>query len=121
MSNNQTVQLEDFVHSALLQITRAVSKAAPEIKKLDGLVNPVLRSKARENDPERTRRDRRLTVIEFDVAVTATTSDESEYGIGVITALFGAGAKAKEREIDSRVSRIRFSIPIELPVSSSEY
>ena len=118
MKINETVQLENFVYTALLQIMSGVSKAKPEIEKLGGKINPALRHDARKSDANRTRRDRRPTTIEFDVAVTATISGKSQYGIGVIAAFLSAGATKNKQTTDSTISRIRFSIPIELPVTS---
>ncbi len=116
MDTTETIQLEQFVESALIQIIKAVSKVNPQIKELGGYLNPKLRDGLHDTDI-RTIHNRHLTIVEFDVAVTATTSGESQYGIGVITAFLGAGAKEKKQAVDSTVSRIRFDIPILLPFS----
>lgn len=55
--------------------------------------------------------------VEFDVAVTATQSDQAQGGIGLVAGVFGAGVKGKTGSENSQVSRIKFTVPIVLPPS----
>lgn len=117
------IQLEDFVAAALLQIAGAVSKATPGLTKLGAVIAPkpmggpaVVASAGYLRSP----RHRPITLVAFDVAVTATASDKEKAGVGVVAGVLGLGAKVEASGSDSRVSRISFSIPIELPSSETE-
>ena len=62
--------------------------------------------------------------IDFDVAVTTETKENTENGIkagikvaGVLN--FGVGSKGDATETSQNISRIRFSIPVLLPRAAS--
>ena len=54
--------------------------------------------------------------IEFDVAVTSTEGSATEAGAGIFVAAIGLGAKGKSDTSSSSISRIKFSIPLGLPM-----
>lgn len=110
--------LEKFVRSTLVQITRAVKDSSTTIEELGGILTPRARG-----GPEtvakvgylRSPRRVPITIVEFDIAVTATDSGGTEAGIGVVSGFLGIGTKGEEKFSDSYVNRISFSVPIELP------
>jgi len=57
--------------------------------------------------------------IEFDVAVTSTEGSATEAGAGIFVAAIGLGAKGKSDTSSSSISRIKFSIPLGLPMQHS--
>jgi hypothetical protein len=58
-----------------------------------------------------------LTVIEFDVAVTTTENSGTKGGIGVFVGPVGIGSQGQSSAGNSSISRIKFSVPIHLPMS----
>jgi hypothetical protein len=59
-----------------------------------------------------------MPVIEFDIAVTVDTEADLSAGIGGALTVVGVGVKGKLKATESTVSRIRFSIPVNLPIAS---
>jgi hypothetical protein len=56
--------------------------------------------------------------IEFDVAVHATEGTETKGGIGIMVGAIGLGSQGKSQAGNASESRIRFTIPMVLPVAS---
>ena len=54
--------------------------------------------------------------VEFDVAVTATDETTTKAGISVLIASVGLGAAGQSAASNQSVSRIRFSVPVVLPI-----
>jgi hypothetical protein len=55
-------------------------------------------------------------MVEFDVAVRATEGKETKGGIGVVAGVIGLGSSGKSDSSSGSESRIKFSIPVLLPV-----
>lgn len=58
---------------------------------------------------------RPLDLIEFDIAVEATTEAGQGGGISVLGGIVKAGAKVDSRDTERQASRIKFSVPIAYP------
>jgi hypothetical protein len=116
--NNIPVQLEDFVHTAIVQIMRAVDGASTEVKTFGGEINP--RPSGEDRDLAAARISRAvgggsLTFIDFDIAVTATRGGGRDSGIGVLFAGIKAGISEKNSHAHETVSRISFKVPVRFP------
>jgi len=59
-----------------------------------------------------------ISIIEFDVAVTASESAETSGKVGVLVAVLGAAVQGRSDVISSSISRIKFVIPVSLPPQS---
>ena len=57
-----------------------------------------------------------LQNVEFDVAVTSTEGSEAKATAGIFVAAIGLGAQGKTDMSSSTVSRIKFSVPVALPI-----
>jgi|GEM_PF-4963321 hypothetical protein len=55
------------------------------------------------------------SIIEFDVAVTASESAETNGKVGVLVAVLGAAVQDRSDIFSSTISRIKFVIPVMLP------
>lgn len=55
--------------------------------------------------------------FQFDVAVTASKESGSSASIKVFAGLFGGGVDGRSTDGLEHASRIRFAVPIQLPVS----
>ena len=56
-----------------------------------------------------------IQMIEFDVAVTAVEGTATKGGIGVFVGAIGLGSQGQSSASNQSVSRIKFSIPVQLP------
>ena len=61
-----------------------------------------------------------LTIVDFDVAVTASESGGADAGIRVAVWGVGGGVEGSRASENIAVNRIKFSVPVALPVSEDE-
>ncbi len=109
------VKLKDFVSGTLKNIIVGVEDAQKASKEKGAIINP------RDYFEDHTKKHiyqagRLVEHVEFDVAVTTSEEKESKGGLGVFVAGIGVGAQGKSDSLSSSVSRIKFSVPVVLPV-----
>lgn len=118
------LSLKDFVKESLSQVTEAILEFDNEYRDKGASANPVLDSHQYGKEgllagPRRDERDRNdtITMIDFDVAVTAGDKETAggKVGINVIQAVFSAEAKAETENQNLNASRVRLRLPLRLP------
>lgn len=114
-----SIQLKDFVSESLKQIIQGVQSAQDFAEENQAKVAPA---GIYGTTPEYAAQlgiigkgEDYLIPIDFNIAVTASESEEASGGIGVLVSVLGASVKGKSEETSSTVSRIKFIIPISLP------
>jgi len=111
------MKLQEFVGETLKEIIAGVIEAQEYAAGQNAGVNP--RSK-HIGEPRSIRIDDRtreaLQNVEFDVAVTSTEGSETKAGAGIFVAAIGLGAQGRTDISSSTVSRIKFSVPVALPM-----
>lgn len=112
------MKLDDFVHETLKSIMLGVQKATKfGAENSTGIVNPrdVGRGQGTNGIIFDPRTGRLIQNVEFDIAVSVTESASSTSGgaqsIGEITV---SGNNTDNTKSNSSISRIKFSIPIQL-------
>ena len=65
--------------------------------------------------------DRRVQMLEMDIAVTVTETSTAGGGIKVGISVFGAEIGGKDESERTNVSRLKFSIPLVFPKSKVDY
>ena len=58
-----------------------------------------------------------IHMIEFDVAVTSSEGTETKGGIAVVSGFISLGSQGKSQETTQSVSRIKFKVPVCLPLN----
>lgn len=101
------MDLENFVTESLTQIFRGVNAVQSIAGESGGEINPKLYGKVGVYDSNQ----REIQPVEFDVAVTVEDKGDLKGGISVM----GIGASGGSSESNSKVSRIKFSVPVSLP------
>ena len=98
------MNVDEFVKTTLSQIIQGVEDAARHVEAQsdDGKINP---------EQPRAGGGPFTTIIDFDIAVTATESTDVGGGITVL----GVGAKGTTKRGSRSISRIKFSVPVVLP------
>jgi hypothetical protein len=105
MSNDEPLELRDFVAETIKQIIDGVDTAQQYATSKRAIVNP------------RTGRfAQHVETISFDVAVTAARGTKTQGGIAVFAGAFGLGSKGQSEKSNERVNRIQFSVPVCLPL-----
>jgi hypothetical protein len=117
------VELQEFVKAALLQITAAVREAQDVVRSSGGFVNPSVVSSTPGNADlthfATLESGQNVFLIDFDVAVTATDAIEGGGGAKLsVASVFSIHGGAKTTTTSESTSRIRFKVPLALPVDS---
>jgi hypothetical protein len=106
MSNDEPLQLRDFVAETIKQIIDGVAAAQEYAKDKKAIVNP--RTLMHHVPPPQS--------VSFDVAITAAKGTKTQGGIAVFAGAFGLGSKGQSERSDETLNRIRFSVPVWLPM-----
>jgi len=102
------MDLREFVTAALSDISEGISDAKPLIANLGGHVNPVIYHKT-------SPAEKKIVDVEFEVSLADNSTSKTGKGIGVMLSVVSAGAnKTNETEMKS-ITRVKFSVPVELP------
>lgn len=119
------VELKDFIKTTIMDIATAIEEANTEALggSVDVLVNPSPITKMGEHYesyvPHTPDTNRKVEMIDFDVAVTSSASAEGGAETGINIAGFKIGADGSIAEGNENVSRIKFQIPVRLPYIKS--
>lgn len=57
----------------------------------------------------------RVSLLEFDIALTVSQATETKGGIAVVVGFLGLGSQGKTEKTNDSLSRVKFSVPIVLP------
>jgi len=116
------MKLQEFVSETLKAIVVGVTEAQQHVATVGARINP----EQEWDDKGETRHvlgaNRMIPVkeVDFDVAVTSTDATQVQAGAGIFVATLVVGAKGKSDTSSSSISRIKFSIPIVLPVQEKK-
>lgn len=111
------MELKEFIKTALADITDAVSELQQELKN-GAIISPSMPSPIASStvkDPQNYKIDRLISKIDFDVAITIDSSDNTEVGGKVGIQVFSAKIGGTNESHTENVSRMTFSIPVVLP------
>jgi hypothetical protein len=122
------MNLQDFITESLVQLARGIEGAAEQLKGTKAIVNP--RNVSTEThthsniygfvDTEQSY-FKAVQRIEFDVAVTASTGTATKGGIGIMVGAIGLGSQGQSDAQNSSVSRIKFMVPMVLPMEAAPH
>ena len=115
------MDLKDFVVGTLTQIVDGVREAQSRTQHLGAKVNPhisteaslVIRHGIFYADGQASQ------LVHFDVALTAMEGTGTKGGIGVVAGVFTLGSTGQSQAENTSVSRVKFSVPLVLPISPS--
>lgn len=113
------MELKEFIKTAITDITEAVSELQEELDNgaivSPSLPNPI--SNGTIKDPDNDKVNRRISQIDFDVAITvgdtATKEAGGKLGIQILSAKIGGESQTHTENM----SRLSFSIPVVLPTA----
>ncbi|MCX2889834.1 hypothetical protein OO258_16465 [Pseudomonas sp. DCB_BI] len=117
------MDLKDFIATSLTQIAEGILTASEALANTDAQVNPVdlvthsnsAQGYGRLLLPGEGTRGRLVERVEFDVAVTAESSEAGKGGLKVGIASFGLNAGVEATDRSGSASRIQFGIPMVFP------
>ena len=120
-TRRNSMKIHDFITESLKEIAEGVTQAQA---KANAIVNPGGLDEVDQTAPGRSDKflvanktmGRLAQVVDFDLAVTVSEESTSESGAGLMVVGMGLGIKGKKNISTSSVSRIKFSIPVVLPL-----
>ena len=112
------MNLKDFVSETLSEIIEGVKNVKQDEAKFGAEINPdvfgdtkdIVRQGLLKMSGSKT-----VTIVDFDVAVTAIEGQGAKGGVGVFAGAIGLGGQGESKIENSTVSRIKFSVPVALP------
>lgn len=114
--NNNLMELQEFIKTALSEIIAGVAEASQLTKKHGGKAGSMkLYGHVKDNKIMTDENDRPVTTVEFDIALAEGKSKDTKGGIGVYLGAMGLGSQGASHGETSTHSRIRFTVPIVLP------
>ncbi len=116
------MNLKDFVEETLSSIIDAVTELQEKYEGSEALINPQPSHGTDDQLEERASEDdvRRIQNVAFDIAVTAPSADGGGGGSIKKVAAVNLGTTGTGAISAEQLSRIRFEIPISLPMSSDD-
>lgn len=112
-----TMELKEFIKTALTDITNAVSELQAELQN-GAIVSPSLPAPIPDvtvKDQQNDKVNRPISKIDFDVAITVGGTSNTEAGGKVGIQVFSAKLGGNNESHTENVSKITFSIPVVLP------
>lgn len=112
------MKLEDYIYESLTQIISGVKKAQDFALSNEATINPksLRQGNSDGNMYWDERNFRPAQIIEFDVSVTTREEGSMEGKAGVFVSVLKLGVEGKEGEQNMTSNKLRFSVPIMLPV-----
>lgn len=116
------MQLQEFIRESLVQIVNGVRDAQATISgsETSGAISPAIRNNWSAMEAKGvllTESGVPVQTVEFDVSVTATEGTGTKAGIGIAVGILGLGAQGQSSQSNANTSRLKFSVPVSLPVS----
>ncbi len=117
------MDLKDFISETLNQIIEGVKTAQADARNQTAHVNPPLRGDAKEIMKhgllEGFYTTTNVQLVQFDVALTTKEGTGAKAGIGVFTGIISAGTTGQTNTENASVSRVKFIVPLSLPLDLS--
>ena len=116
------MELKDFISNTIEQISLGILEASEKCNKYDVIVNPNITIGTQGNysipkQPEHVNISRRVQMIDMDIAVTVIESEDGKIGGKLRIPIIEVGMKSQEGKSTSNENRVKFSIPVCLPVT----
>lgn len=112
------MDLKDFVRDSLTQISEGVRAAQDSVRQHGGYASPAVYGRtAGEAHFGTLDHGQNVFLVDFDVAVTVMQGSASDVeGRLKVASVFGAGGGRKTTGSEEYASRLRFKVPLALPV-----
>lgn len=111
------MELQEFVKETLLEIVRGVKEAQDAVREYGATVNP--RIVPNSESAQVAGEYRPVQNVDFEVGLTTSEESENKKGIGVALGMIKAGIDGNGGRSSSAATKIRFTVPLVLPVDAS--
>ena len=115
------MELKDFISETIQQLSLGVKDAMEKCQEMDVIVNPDITIGSDGDyyvsEKKNVAMQRRVQVIDMDISIVVTSSAESNIGGKIGVSMLGVSGTSKEIDNTSNTNRVKFSIPVCLPIS----
>lgn len=105
------MELKEFIKTAIVDICTGLSEAQGELLHSDNIVNPVYQN-PNSNVYDGKKGFRKIREIDFEISVVVNEASGVKSGISVFSGFFGAAAGQENKNENSSVSKLKFTVPI---------
>lgn len=113
------MDLKEFTKQAILQLVNGVNEANQELERLGASI-PTYNVKNSKRYIQTSEGYRDVVDLDFDVAITASEVSGKEGGGGLKVASLNLGGKVESKTENQTISRVKFSLPLVLPIVGEE-
>ena len=117
------MELQDFVAKTLVQIVRGVEQAQTDTADSKAKINPRIervfsgtQSGGANEGLGWAKGGGLITMVQFDVSISAHEGQGTKGGIGVLTGIIALGSQGASDKANTAATRIQFSVPLKLRV-----
>lgn len=112
------MELREFVTETLVQIAEGVAAAQERSLSIGAHINPKLTGNASFGSQHGflSSSAGAAQIVGFDVALTVTQGKGTKGGIGIVAGAINLGSAGQSSLENSTVSRVKFSVPLVLPI-----
>jgi hypothetical protein len=110
------MNLREFHAETLAQVVSGVKEAQDNAASHGALINPLVWGDER-GGLLRTRSGQTVTIVGFDVAVSAVDAQDSRGGAGLLVRVLGIDVQEAARSESTSVNRVRFHVPVASPAA----
>ena len=121
----KNMELREFISETIIQIMEGIIDAQEAVANKNGLVNPKRLGNTPGDTPmavvvdEYTKGvNRRIEIIDFEVALTEVEKSDKKVGIGVGFSNITMGSERKKGGENTSFTTVKFSIPVVFPCQS---
>ncbi len=108
------MELKEFIKNTLIEISTAIKESQSKLRDTGTIINPSSIYNDFISIDGNGRR--KVSEINFDIAISTEEKEDNTTGLSVVTGFFGAGNVIKEGLNTSLINRIQFKIPISFPI-----
>lgn len=115
------MDIKEFVAATLTQIVEGAAASADAISRVGGAVNPPTLNTFKSDGTciGDTHTGALVFAVDFDIAVTVTATTETNAGARLqVASLLNLGAGGKSGDANQSTSRVKFRVPIALPLDA---
>lgn len=120
------MELKEFIKESLSQIIDAIKETQEKYKDTNVVICPDNIQEVKdglyildENEYDNYSSRSKVQNIDMDIAISVTEKEGNKSGLG-IAKIINAGISSENTQQNESISKIKFSIPIVLPTSSSQ-
>ncbi|MHB0988833.1 MAG: hypothetical protein ACYC3P_09250 [Bellilinea sp.] len=113
------MDLKVFIQQTLLEIIDGISEAQSHAREKKAIINAPMSSRTTDSviyDSMLSERTYLVKEVEFDIALTVSDEDKAKGKIGVIAAVLNASVEGENNQINSTITRVKFTIPVLFPI-----